>query len=298
MENNKSKNIWKVTLYLTAYLVLIATALSYSQVPDTIKNIDRMDKTIIEQHTTVYDTIKGDTTSDLSNQNNTAPTYTVPASTQDNTQPVLKDPPPLNRVEFGIRYMPLFTSLNLHTDNGSTASGNVTLSHGAGIALGINFSKNVGIQGELNYYQTSQTINDYSNNQNYNVGMGYVNVPLLLSINTDKRRAVNLNLVAGPQLGFNVNSSVKTTSYGEGANVNASVSKGNNDLGLAYGAGLEFALNRPHTFKLDLGYRGFYGLVDVGAKQTYSSSNSAAYNIFVKGSRQANGAYLGLRFAF
>jgi hypothetical protein len=294
MENEK-KSKWMIVVYLTAYLVLIATALSYSQTPDTLRTMDRTDKTYIEEHTTVYDTIKGDTSSDLKNDayTNTTPTYTVPQE-----EPGLKEPPPLHRGEFGIRYMPLFTSLDLYTNNGNSATGVVTMQHGAGAMIGFNFSKNVGLQLEGNYYNASQTIRNQATGQTYDVDLGYLNFPVLLVLNTDKRRAINANVHGGPQFGLNVSSNVKTTGSGDYQAVSATIATGNNDIGVAYGAGLEIALNKAHTLRLDLGYRGFYGLVDLGASETNHGDNATTYNIFVKGSRQANGAYLGLRIGF
>lgn len=281
---------------LAACIALFTTSLTFGQTPDTLRTTDRTDKTYIEEHTTVYDTIKSDPGSQLRNdQYATSPTYTTPYTSDE--EPGLKEPPPLHRGEFGIRYMPLFTSLDLHTNNGNSATGHVTMQHGAGAMIGFNFSKNVGLQLEGNYYQASQSIMNQATGQTYNVDMGYLNFPLLLVLNTDKRRAVNLNVHGGPQYGLNVSSNVRTSGSGENQTVSATVSTGNNDFGVAYGAGLEFALNKAHTFRLDLGYRGFYGLVDLNAKET-NNNNTTTYNIFVKGSRQANGAYLGLRIGF
>jgi len=46
--------------------------------------------------------------------------------------------------------------------------------------------------------------------------------------------------------------------------------------------------------RLDVGYRGFYGFVNMNATQT--SPNT--YNILVNGTRKTNAAYLGLSFLF
>jgi hypothetical protein len=292
---------------LAACLALFTTTSILAQVPDTIRteSKNRTETRTIEEHTTTYDTIKADVGSDLqkdyyNNLENTT-TNTVAATTpttDTDGKGGLPEPPALHRGEFGLRYMPLFTSLNLHTSNGNVASGHVTMTHGAGAMIGFNFSKNVGLQGEVNFYNASQTITDAGTSNTYNVDMGYLNIPLLLVLNTDKRRAINLNVHGGPQFGLNISSSVRASGSGENQTVSATVSTGNNDLGVAYGTGLEIALNKAHTLRLDFGYRGFYGLVDLGARETNHNNNSSTYTIWAKGSRQAHGGYLGLRIGF
>jgi hypothetical protein len=284
---------------LAACLALLTTSMTFGQTPDTTRTMERTDKTYIEEHTTVYDTVRNDPGTQLQQDYTytATPSYTTPY-TATNEEPGLKEPPALKRGEFGLRYMPLFTSLGVYTSNGNSAGGHVTMTHGAGAMIGFNFNKNVGLQLEGNYYNASGTINDQATGQTYNVDMGYLNFPLLLVLNTDKRRAINLNGHVGPQFGLNVSSNVRTSGNAENQTVSATISTGNNDVGLAYGAGLEIALNKAHTLRLDLGYRGFYGLVDLGANETNHGNNTSTYNIFVRGSRQANGAYLGLRIGF
>lgn len=200
--------------------------------------------------------------------------------------------PPLRRGEFGIRYMPTFSAIDLRTYNGEVVKGSATMGHGAGIMLGFNIGKNVGLQAEVNYYQVTQSYKD--RNLNREVNVSYLNIPLLLSLNTNKTMPVNLNIVAGPQFGINIGSTIKTTG-GENADaLQAVVGLKQGDVGLAYGAGLEFALNRNHTTRLDLGYRGFYGLVDANA----TDNGNNTYNVIVKASRRTYGAYIGFAFLF
>ena len=194
--------------------------------------------------------------------------------------------------EFGIRYMPTFSSLDLRTYNGNVIKGSVTMQHGFGAMLAINFSKHIGFQGEVNYNQVSQSYKDVSLDRKINIR--YLNIPLLFSLNTNKASRVNLNIVAGPQFGINVGSSMKTTGTENTGTLQAVVAVKKGDVGLAYGAGLEFALNANHSCRLDLGYRGFYGVVDMDS----SSSDSNTYNVIVKASRKTNGAYIGFAFLF
>jgi opacity protein-like surface antigen len=198
----------------------------------------------------------------------------------------------LRRGEFGVRYMPTFSELNLKASNDDVINGSVSISQGFGMMLGVNLSKHFGIQGEVNYYQVSQSFRDQDLNNE--VKIRYLNIPLLLSLNTNKENRVNLNVVAGPQFGLNVGANIKSIGTGNMDNVDAVVAVKKGDVGIAYGAGLEFALNMNHSIRLDLGYRGFYGLVDIDAKKTGDNT----YNVIAKAARKTNAVYAGLTFLF
>ncbi|HWY13095.1 MAG TPA: porin family protein [Bacteroidia bacterium] len=202
--------------------------------------------------------------------------------------------PALRMGEFGVRYMPTFASLNLRNYNNEVIQGDFTMSQGFGIMLGTNFSKNIGLQAEVNYLDITQKYKDQ--NLNRQVEVSYLNIPILLSLNTDKTRMVNLNFVAGPQFGVNLGSGISTTGNENTQTLHATVGASGTDVGLAYGTGLEFALSKTHCLRLDLGYRGFYGLFDASAKQY--SSNPDTYNVIVRGSRKTHAAYAGLTLCF
>ncbi len=202
---------------------------------------------------------------------------------------------PLRVFEFGVRYMPSVTSINLRQSNGQEVSGSATMSNGFGVMFGMNFTHNIGLQGELNYMQVSQQYVD--NGLNRDLKINYINIPVMLSLNTNKKGALNLNFVAGPQFGINAGSSLKTTGT-QSDTLHAIVAVKQTDIGLAYGAGIELALNNKHTFRLDLGYRGFYGLVDMSSTTQNSTGTTNSYNAVLKTSRNTNGAYVGLTFLF
>ena len=219
-------------------------------------------------------------------------TTNVDDQNKNNTDQKKNENPPLRVVELGVRYMPTFTQLTFNTSNGETVKGTATVSNGYGVLLGINFSKNIGIVGEVNYNEIMQKYKDMSLERE--VDIQYLNIPVMLSINTDKTLPVNLNLVAGPQFGLNVGSSVKGSSSENTDTVHAVLALKQGDIGLAYGAGLEFALNKMHTIRLDLGFRGMYGFVDMST--TPAGNNT--YNILVKGSRKTYAGYGGITFCF
>jgi hypothetical protein len=158
--------------------------------------------------------------------------------------------------------------------------------------LAVNLSKHFGIQGEVNYYQVSQSFRDQDLTNK--VKIRYLDIPLLISLNTNKEKMVNFNVVAGPQFGLNIGASIKSSGTGDPEDLDAVVAVKKGDVGLAYGAGFGFALNSDHSVRLDIGYRGFYGLVDIDADKTGDNS----YNVIAKASRKTNAVYAGLTFLF
>ncbi|MEW6469853.1 MAG: porin family protein [Bacteroidota bacterium] len=200
--------------------------------------------------------------------------------------------PDLYTGEIGFRLMPTFSSLRLNTYNGETVQGAFTLSLGYGAMLGINLNKNLGLQAEVNYLEIMQKYKDHGLERE--VHLNYINIPLLVSFSLDKTKPVNFNVVIGPQLGLNIGSSLRTYGSGETDSLQAVVAVKEGDTGLAYGAGLEFALNPDRNLRLDVGFRGVYGLVDIRGKETAPNT----YNVIVKGARKSYGGYLGLTYLF
>ncbi|WP_157446885.1 porin family protein [Cytophaga aurantiaca] len=203
-----------------------------------------------------------------------------------------KDDADLKHVEFGVRYMPTFSSMDFNTYDNGVVEGTVTMSQGFGVMVGLNFTKNIGVQGEINYYQANQQYKD--RNFTNDVTVNYVNIPLLLSLNTNKAAMVNLNIVAGPQFGLNVGSKFSSSGNESSDTARATVALKKGDIGFAYGAGLEFALSKNHNIRLDVGYRGFFGLVDMDA----TTNDQGTYNVVVSASRKTYGGYAGLTFLF
>lgn len=202
------------------------------------------------------------------------------ATAQDtNSAPVL---------ELGIRYMPTFTSFDVQTYNGQVIEGDIKIRHGFGGMLAINFGPHIGIQGEVNYYQVSQDYRD--NSLDRTVKLRYINIPVLLSINTNKAGIVNLNFVAGPQFGINVGSKLQTSGTDNTGTLQATVAMKKGDVGFAYGAGLGIG---NQNVRFDLGYRGFFGFVKIS-----DDAGEGFYNVVVNASRQSHGAYVGITFLF
>jgi opacity protein-like surface antigen len=209
---------------------------------------------------------------------------------QDSTataEPAKRD---FHRGELGFRFMPTFSSFEMQTSSGGVVKGEVTLGYGIGAMLGLNLTNHVGIQGEIIYNALSQKYVDQDVTRE--IHLNYINIPLMISLNTGKANPVNLNIVAGPQLGINVGSSMKASS--DTLTTVLAIKK--NDIGVAYGAGLEFILNAAKTVRLDLGYRGVYGFANISNTSQTTGTNS--YYILDRAKIRTNSIYAGLTLLF
>jgi Outer membrane protein beta-barrel domain len=201
---------------------------------------------------------------------------------------------PFHVVELGFRFMPTFSSFKMQTSSsGETVKSQVTLGYGAGALVALNFSRHIGIQGEVIYNSLSQKYKDQG--LQHKINIRYINIPLLLSLNTGKSKPVNLNLVVGPQLGLNVGSSISASANPSDTVVAVLVVK-KNDWGFAYGAGLEFLINKARTIRLDLGFRGVYGFVNIS--NTNQRSTSGVYYPLDQATVNTKSGYVGLTFLF
>src|SRR5688572_17308407 len=158
---------------------------------------------------------------------------------------------------FGVRLMPTLTSLQ-YSENEGVVETSFILGYGAGILLGTNFNENVGLQGEIIYSQLAQKYKTGGDIER-KVKLNYINVPLLLSLNTGIHNPINLNFVIGPQLGLNTGSSVEVSDGAEADSVHAVLAVKRGDIGFAYGVGIDFG----SEVKFSVGFRGVYGLVDI-----------------------------------
>jgi opacity protein-like surface antigen len=195
--------------------------------------------------------------------------------------------------QFGLRFMPTFSKFDIKTSTGGTIKGEGTFGLGFGAFLGYSFSEYIGVQGEVIYSSYSQKYRELEIERE--VKLKYVNIPLLLTLNTGKSRAVNLNVVAGPQIGISVGSDLFTTGDdGTGSQGVLSVKKG--DLGFAYGAGLDFGINPARNIRLGIGYRGVVGVFDISDNNSTIETNS--FYVLEKSRVKVDAAYIGLSFVF
>lgn len=196
---------------------------------------------------------------------------------------------------FGVRYMPTISIIKVQNFEGDNLEGEITTGNGFGGFIGVNLNKHIGLQVEVIYNQLSQKYKD--DNLDRRIDINYVNIPLLLSLNTNRKRIVNLNGVIGPQWGINVGAKLKTTGTSNGnGNNTAILAVKKNDFGIAYGLGLDFAITPPKTIRLDIGFRGVMGLMVINNDNEKIDANS--YYILQKATINYYSGYIGLTFFF
>lgn len=193
--------------------------------------------------------------------------------------------------ELGLRFMPTFNSFEITTPGEGRLKTDLSAGFGIGGILGVNVWDHVGIQGEVIYSSISQKYKEFDNERKIN--LKYLNIPILLSLNTGKTKAVNLNLVAGPQIGISVGSSLSGTGS-DSTRAVLSVKKG--DLGFAYGAGVDFGINRLRRVRFSLGFRGVFGLFDISDNSRNITTDS--YYLLDRTHIQSYAGYAGLSFLF
>jgi len=197
------------------------------------------------------------------------------------------------RWEAGARFLPTFTQFDVRNAEGGVVKGEFVMGYGVGGYIGCNFNKNVGVMGEVLYNSLSQKYEDKGLARKININ--YVNIPLLLSLNTDRYAPINFNVVAGPQIGINAGADVSgnTSNNGEVDTVKAVLAVKQGDLGVAYGAGIDFG---GRDVRFGLGFRGVYGLLDVSDKS--KSKTTGDYYILDRAHVKTYAGYVGVSVMF
>ncbi|MEP7264227.1 MAG: porin family protein [Bacteroidota bacterium] len=193
--------------------------------------------------------------------------------------------------EIGLRFMPTFSSFDTQDGAGGTIKGEITLGYGAGAFVGFNFTEYIGIQGEIIYSSISQKHKDKSGIER-KISLKYYNIPILFSLNTGKTKIINVNVVAGPQIGIKAGSNTTSTGGDGTASASAVLAVKKNDFGFAYGAGLDIALNEARTVRFGLGFRGVYGLFDISDNSSTLANDS--YYLLDRTKIKTYSAYVGL----
>jgi len=196
--------------------------------------------------------------------------------------------------EFGLRFMPTFSNLSLNTSTGNTVKGSTTLGYGVGAFVGFNFNAHIGIQLEGIYTSITQKYEEQETNRKIN--LKYFNVPLLLSLNTNKFKVFNFNIVGGPQLGVSVGSSMETTGGDGTTQTNGVLSVKKGDVGVAFGAGLDFGMNPAQTIRVGIGFRSVRGLFDISDNNATQATDS--YYVLDRTKIKTNAVYIGASILF
>lgn len=227
----------------------------------------------------------------------TTTTTTGSASTgtpgENNAEPAeKKDKNDFSRFYIGARFMPTVTKFDVNTLENGTAKTSFVIGYGIGGLIGVNLSRNIGIQAEVIYSSLSQKFTE--RNQERQIDLTYIHIPLLFVFNTDVSKPVNFNITAGPQIGINTGSSINTDGSSGTDTVTAVVAVKPADFGVAYGAGLDFKLSPSFTF--DIGFRGVIGILDISDKNKTTTSDQ--YYLLDRSHVKTYAGYAGIKLLF
>jgi hypothetical protein len=196
----------------------------------------------------------------------------------------------------GARALASFASFDVRTIDNNVVVADIILGYGGGAVVGVNLSPHFALQAEILYSELAQKYKD-DNGISRNLKLNYINVPLLVLVNSNVTKPVNLNIGAGPQIGINTGSSVKTEAVNESDmtdTVHAALAVKSGDIGIAYGAGLDFLLSP--ALKFSIGYRGVRGLVDISDDSNTTTTKD--YYILDRAHVNTHSAYAGLSVCF
>jgi len=204
------------------------------------------------------------------------------------------DAPSQSGFHLGLRYQPTFTSFKIQDASGSTVSGKATVGNGYALSFNFYLGNYIGLHLEGIYSELAQKFSTPSIDRT--VKVNYINIPLLISFNTNYGRPVNFNVTLGPQMGFNTGTNLETSNATGGGTTQEAVLKVKPaDVGVAYGAGFDFGIGEYRHFHINLGFRGVYGLVNVNDDNVSSLSNGQYY-VLQKSNVKTYAGYLGIMF--
>lgn len=193
----------------------------------------------------------------------------------------------------GFRIQPTVGSFQVQNANNATIKGIAMNSYGYAASLNFYVGNFVGFHIEAIYSQLAQKYSEATIDRT--IKISYINIPLLLSLNTNYGRPVNFNVAFGPQLGISTGAKLETTNNNGSVANQAVLRVKPGDVGIAYGAGLDFALGAERLFHINLGFRGVYGLVDINNSDV-STLTAGQYFILQKANVRTYAGYLGIMF--
>jgi hypothetical protein len=186
-----------------------------------------------------------------------------------------------------------FTDIKVDGEYGEVST-SYAAGYGAGGFIGYFCSPHVEIRMEALYSSLAQELK--IRESNHRLELSYINFPVLVGFHTGYDRPVNLNVMFGPQIGINTGTSLER-SGGEGSDtIQATIKIKPADIGLAYGAGLDFGFGKEKLVHFNVGFRGVDGIVDISDE----SNNSATNTNYILGQTKliTYSGYAGLSFKF
>ncbi len=186
-----------------------------------------------------------------------------------------------------------FTDVNISSSNG-TVTTDYVVGYGGGGYIGYFFNSHVEMRVEALYSSLAQQI--VVNDTKQELNLNYVNFPILLGLHTCYDKPVSFNVMVGPQFGINTGSSLEGRGSEGVDTVHASVKVKPTDIGIAYGAGLDFGFGEERLVHLNVGFRGVYGIVDISEGNENTTTND--FYILDRANLKTYSGYAGLSVKF
>jgi hypothetical protein len=216
------------------------------------------------------------------------------------TKQELQEDKSLSGFHFGLKFQPFINSLNFKGSDGQNASMEQTVNSGWGASLNYFFSPWIGLHLEVMNMRQKFAFDDGLAKRR--IDLNYIQIPLLLSVNTNLEKWVNLNLTAGPYIGLNTNTSINYENqlnevFSNGSAAVPVLIVNPLEVGVAYGAGLDFGFGEGQWLHLNMGYRGTMGLTNIQDQNIVLEGKE--YGILAKTARNATaGFYVGVMAKF
>lgn len=198
------------------------------------------------------------------------------------------------KTEFGIRFMPTLTGFDINTPTGATFEGKQKNGYGIGVLLGYNFTNHISVQGEVSYEAIEQSSSDANNI--WDMQMKYINVPIFFVLNTGKDKILNFKFLLGPQIGFALSHSFSVTDKNEMKVTEPYLRVRDGDLGIGYGVGGDWKINKANNVRVNFGVRGVFG--SIGEADNRIINTAASYYMVDRPNVKTYTAYLGLTWLF
>lgn len=168
------------------------------------------------------------------------------------------DVTPLQGLHFGIiSQAPLYCLSKKPFDKYATRISS-TMGFGYGVTVNYFKEKTFGFHAQVIYTDITQKYQNV-NKEGRSVEASYLEVPLLVSLNTNYSRKIIFNVAAGPELGVLAGSTFLGIAPSDYINVNSALSLSSIDIGLGYSGGMTMYLGESSRAILNAGLRGVYG---------------------------------------
>lgn len=198
----------------------------------------------------------------------------------------------------GAKFAPGVSSINGKTYNDSLKV-ETTIALGGGGLIGYQFNENIATQLEVLYMATGQKYK--AGTVDYHVRTNYLSMPILFKWSTDINNPVSFNVQFGPQISFLMGTELETDNAGGGVQIEPEISIRPQDIGIAYGLGLDFNLTSDSKLQGLFGFRGINGLVDINNQDEVNPENPGVTNQYIiieKATTSIYSMYLGIQYRF